>query len=290
MSYEIFTDMSIDAEEEFLRTHPIHYIPMEYMLGDTEKRCTAPESFEDLHKYYDELRKEVPTKTSQITPFHYFQNFEPLVQEGKEILYLSLSSGLSNTYDSACLAAQQLKEDYPDAKIEVVDTLGATGGMGLLMEKAFENQEKGMSLTENANWLRESAKKLNYHFKVADLMYLKRGGRISSTSAVLGTALNIKPVLCITSNGKLETMAKKRGDRLAHKFMLDQFASNFDESYGDTVYLCCSDCMNILDEMEKQLLEMNPNLKIKKTMLSPIIGAHTGPDMVAIIYFGKERL
>lgn len=290
MSYEIFADMSIDIDVDFLKRNKIEFIPMEYMIGEETRHCVEPESDAQLHEYYEKLRGKIPTRTSQISPYHYIEAFRPFVEAKKPLVYLCLSSGLSNTYESALMAVKTLKEDYDDVQIEVVDTLGATGGMGLLVESAWKNREAGMTLTENAEWLREHAKKVNYWFKVEDLMYLMRGGRVSATTAVLGTALNIKPVLTINLEGKLDTVAKKRGTKLAVKYILEQFDRTFDGNTENSVYICCADCMGEAEKLKQTLLEKNPALKIKITMLSPIIGAHTGPDMIALIYYGTERL
>lgn len=290
MSYEIFSDVSLDIERAFTEQNDVRFVPMEYMLGEETFHCKCPESDEMMHNYYEKLRQAIPTRTSQIAPFHYVSVFEPYVKEKKPILYLSLSSGLSNTYESAQMAVEMLRESYGEVSVEVVDSLGATGGMGLLIEAACRNREKGMSLVENAGWLRENANRVNYWFKVEDLMYLKRGGRISAATAVIGTALNIKPILTIKGDGKLDTIAKKRGDSLALKYMIDLFKESFDGSFGDSVYICCADCRNNAEKLKKMVLEAYPELTVKITMLSPIIGAHTGPDMVSLIHFGKARV
>ena len=219
MSYYIFADVSIDIDKDYAAEHDIHYVPMEYVLGEDTFHCEAPESDSMMHEYYEKLRNKIATHTSQITPNHYIEVFEEYVKEGKEIVYLSLSSGLSNTYESALMAVKLLEEDYDEVKIEVVDSLGATGGMGVMAELAVNNREAGMNYKENAQWLREHADNINYWFKVEDLMYLKRGGRVSAATAIMGTALNIKPILTIDKNGKLQTIDKKRGNKLALKAM-----------------------------------------------------------------------
>jgi DegV family protein with EDD domain len=170
-----------------------------------------------------------------------------------------------------------------------VDSLGATGGMGLMVESACRNKKRGMSLKENAEWLRSHALNVNYWFKVEDLMYLNRGGRVSAASAVVGTALNIKPILTINKEGKLETIEKKRGNKLAIRDMLDHFENKYDENITKTVYISCADCKDEAEELRITLLDRHPRLDIKITMLSPIIGAHTGPDMLALIHYGKPR-
>lgn len=289
MSYLIFSDVSVDIDQKFADDNGVRYIPMEYVLGEDTFCCERPESDEMMHNYYEKLREKIKTHTSQIVPHNYVSVFEPLVQEGNEILYISLSSGLSNTYESALLAVKQLEEDYDNVNIEVVDSLGATGGMGLLVEMAVKNRKDGMTLGDNAKWLRENAGKIDYWFKVEDLMYLMRGGRVSAATAVLGTALNIKPILTVNGLGKLETIEKKRGNKLAMKYILDKFRETFDKSVCNTVYICCSDCKSEAEKLKEKVLEIYGDLDVKITMLSPIIGAHTGPDMLSLIHFGEKR-
>ena len=289
MSYLIFSDVSIDVDRDFAQSHDLRYVPMEYVLGDDTFYCNRPEDDEMMHNYYDKLRQKVRTQTSQITPSHYRDIFEPIVKDGQQAIYLSLSSGLSNTYESALLAVEELREDYDNVNIEVVNTYSATGGMGLLAESAFANMEAGMSLKENADWLREHAKMVNLWFKVEDLMYLKRGGRVSAATAVIGTALNIKPILRINDEGKLETIDKKRGSKLAIKSLVERFENTFDPTVSDVVYVCCADCMDDANTLKDMILENHPELKVRVTMLSPIIGAHTGPDMLALIHYGTGR-
>ncbi len=289
MSYVIYSDVSIDIAQDYLKDHPLGFVPMEYVVGDETRYCQGLESDEQMHRYYELLRQKVETHTSQITPYHYVETFEPLVREGKGILYICLSSGLSNTYDSARMAVNMLREDYEDAKVEVIDSLGGTGGMGILAESAFENQKKGMSLEENADWLRRHAGAINYWFMVEDLMYLKRGGRVSAASAVVGTVLDIKPILTINPQGKLDVIAKKRGSKPAMKYMLNRFKESLDKGPGKVVYINCSDCMDRARELRDWVLEFDPDLEVKLTMLSPVIGAHTGPDMIALIHYGTGR-
>ena len=289
MDYMIFADVSIDIDMAFADKYDLKYISMEYILDDNSFNCSRPENDEMMHQYYEKLRLKASTHTSQIVPNNYVEAFEGYIKEGKGILYISLSSGLSNTYESALLAAKMLKDDYPECEIEVVDSLGATGGMGILAESACLNREKGMSLSDNAKWLREHANNINFWFKVEDLMYLCRGGRVSATTAVVGTALKIKPILTIDSTGKLQTIDKKRGDKQAMLSLIERFEASYDPDMGNTVYVSCADCRDVAETLKSKLLEKHPDLDIKITMLSPIIGAHTGPDMLSLIYYGSKR-
>ena len=289
MEYIIFADVSIDIDMAFADKYNLKDRSMEYILDDNSFNCSRPENDEMMHQYYEKLRLKASTHTSQIVPNSYVEAFEGYIKEGKGILYISLSSGLSNTYESALLAAKMLKDDYPECEIEVVDSLGATGGMGILAESACLNREKGMSLSDNAKWLRVHANNINFWFKVEDLMYLCRGGRVSATTAVVGTALKIKPILTIDSTGKLQTIDKKRGDKQAMLGLIERFEETYDPDMGNTVYVSCADCRDVAETLKSKLLEKHPDLDIKITMLSPIIGAHTGPDMLSLIYYGSKR-
>lgn len=286
--YVIYTDASADVDKSFFEKKGVGMVPMGYTLGEQEQICASLESEEMLKAFYDMQREGNVTHTSQIIPQKYIEIFEPVLREGKDVLYLALSSGLTKTVDSANLAKQELAETVPDAVFLPVDSLAGTAGMGLLLEKAVENMEKGMTLQENAAWLEENRLQVCHWFMVEDLMYLKRGGRIPATTAVLGTALNIKPILKIDEEGKLITIDKKRGEKMAVKNLFDRYMESRDSQFGERVYIVHADCPHRADMLEKKILEANPEAQITKMYLSPIIGAHTGPGMMALIHFGKR--
>lgn len=284
--YVIYMDMSGDLDEAFAREHDILFVPMMYTIGSQEKFCTTLEKEEDLKPFYDAQRKGIETRTSQVTPQQYIDIFKPWLKKGMDVLYLSLSSGLTKTFDSVCLAARDLAEDYPDAAVYPVDTLSATGGMGLLAEQAALNREKGMSAKENMDALNDLRWKVCHIFMVDDLMYLKRGGRIDPTTALLGTALNIKPILVIDSSGKLPTIKKKRGVKLAMKEIISDYQAKRIPDLPNRVYVVHADCGDRADEIISQIKAVNPGADICKRMLCPVIGAHVGPGMFAVIFFG----
>ncbi len=286
--YVIYMDMSGDLDETFAREHDILFVPMMYSIGSQEKFCTTLEKEEDLKPFYNAQRKNIETRTSQVTPQQYIDIFTPWLRKGMDILYLSLSSGLTKTFDSVRLAARDLAEDYPDAAVYPVDTLSATGGMGLLAEQAALNREKGLSARENMEVLNELRRKVCHIFMVDDLMYLKRGGRIDPTTALLGTALNIKPILVIDSRGKLPTIKKKRGVKLAMKEMVTDYMAKRIETLPNRVYVVHADCSDRADELISQIRAVNPGVDICKRMLCPVIGAHVGPGMFAVIFFGDR--
>lgn len=286
-NYLIYTDASADIDPRIIERYDIRFVAMNYTVGEEERLCANLESPDFMKKFYDAQREGRETHTSQVTPHTYMETFAPLLKEGKSVLYLSLSSGLTKTFDSVCLAASELAEEYKEAKVVAVDTLCATGGMGLLLEAAAENRAAGLSIDENADWLNAHRLNVAHWFMVDDLMYLKRGGRIPATTAVLGTALNIKPILKIDDEGKLVTLEKKRGYKLAIKELANKYTATRDES-KNRVYIVHGDCPDRADELEQLLKEVNPQADITKMMLCPIIGAHTGPGMLAAIFFGNR--
>ena len=287
--YLIYTDASADIDPAVIEKYDIRSVPMNYTVGEEERLCVNLESSEFLKQFYDAQRAGKETHTSQVTPHSYIETFSPLLAEGKSVLYLSLSSGLTKTFDSVNLAALTLAEEYSDAKLVAVDTLCATGGMGLILEAAAAKREAGLSIDENAAWLNEHRLEVVHWFMVDDLMYLKRGGRIPATTAVLGTALNIKPILKIDGQGHLITLEKKRGYKLALRELVNKYASARDEK-RNRVYIVHGDCSEHADEVERLVKTVNPQADITKMLLCPIIGAHTGPGMVAVIFWGARSL
>ncbi len=285
--YIICMDASGDLIREVAADNGIEFVPMEYSLGEEMRTSQGCESEEQLKKFYDGQRNGDLTKTSQISPYMYESYFKPFLEKGKSVLYFCLSSGLSSTYQSAMLAAESLKEEYPQAEVYPVDTLAATGGIGLLVEKAVENRKAGMSVRDNLEAVRAVIPKLRHYFMVQDLMYLKRGGRVGAATAIVGSALNIRPMLVVNEEGKLETVDKKRGSKAAMSSLLTFFKENYNPEVDTKIYICDSDTPELAQGLADRIKEAAPEAVIRRTMLSPIIGAHTGPGMVAVILFGK---
>ena len=185
--YVICIDASVDIDQQFIEDNKIVIIPMKYILGDTEYLMENRLTDSQLLDFYNAMRAGEMTHTSQITPYYYQQVFRREASLGRDILYISLSGGLSSTYSSARTAAEEIEEEFEGLKIEVVDSLAATGGMGLLLMSAVKARKDGVSLSENAEALRANALKICHWFLVDDLKYLRRGGRISAATAVAGT-------------------------------------------------------------------------------------------------------
>ncbi len=286
MSYLIVMDASADIDSKVFIEEDIRFIPMQYSLNEEMRESKGIESEELLKSFYDSQRSGELTKTTQITPYQYINFFSKLLNEGYSILYLSLSSGLSSTYQSAMLAASELNDEHKDEKVYVVDSLGATGGIGVLLELACKYRKEGKSIEENCALLNNAKLKLHHFFMVQDLMYLRRGGRVSGATAVVGTVLGIRPILKIDENGKLVNFAKRRGNKLA----LEELAKLFNENYelnDSPIYVVDGDAKEFGDFLASEIKKLIPEAVVKRNMLSPIIGAHTGPGLVAVCFIGK---
>ena len=286
MSYLIVMDASADIDSKVFLEEDIRFIPMQYSLNEEMRESNGIESEELLKSFYDSQRSGELTKTTQITPYQYINFFSKLLNEGYSILYLSLSSGLASTYQSAMLAASELNDEHKDEKVYVVDSLGATGGIGVLLELACKYRKEGKSIEENCALLNNAKLKLHHFFMVQDLMYLKRGGRVSGATAVVGTVLGIRPILKIDENGKLVNFAKRRGNKLA----LEELAKLFNENYelnDSPIYVVDGDAKELGDFLASEIKKLIPEAVVKRNMLSPIIGAHTGPGLVAVCFIGK---
>ena len=285
--YIICVDSSADIVPSFLKEHEIHVVPMSYTIGGEERDCLLPEGEEVRRNFYKQLRNGDMPHTSQVTPQQFMDAFEPILKSGKDILYISLSGGLTNTHDSIHLAKLALSEMYPDNRIYELDSLSATCGIGLLAEIAAGNLEAGMSIEGNLAYLEEIRHKVCHLFMVEDLMHLKRGGRIPPATAVLGTALNIKPILVIDEDGKLCVVNKKRGTKAAMNEMIERFSHSHDEK-SHRISIIHADAPALAERLAEEIAKSDTDAEVSIEMLSPIIGAHTGPAMAAVIFFGNR--
>ena len=288
MDYVIMMDVSGEPDLSIPGNRELRFLSMEYSLNDTMLTCAAPESRQDLKPFYDAQRGGDLTHTSQISPYMYETAARPLMDQGISVLCLTLSSGLSSTYNSALIAKAALDDDYTNCCFIPVDSLGATGGMAVMAERALRNKAAGMDIQANAQDLQEASHRLCHWFFVQDLQYLKRGGRISAATAIIGGALNIKPLLRVAPNGKLETIGKKRGNMLAIKAVVGKFAENYDPSSPDPVYITDADDEQLSAQVEEEIHKLFPNAPVRRVAMSPIIGAHTGPGALTLCHIAKD--
>ncbi len=283
MSFVIATDTSANLPTAYARKHGIPVVPFSFYMNGEEKTCTDTESY-DCKAYFDLIRQGLHVTTSQVTPQRFIEYFEPVLQEGKDIIFVSMSSGVSGSCGSAHIAAQELMEKYEGRQIRIIDTLGASLGEGLIAMRGVDCREKGMSFAETADYLDELRHRVFNVFTVEDLMHLKRGGRLSPLSAVLGTVLNIKPILKGNEEGKIVAYAKTRGRKkvinvLAEKY--DAFVRNPSEQ---TVCISHCDCPEEAEYLKELIMRNNPPRDVLIVEHEPATGSYLGPGALAIYY------
>lgn len=288
-SYSILIDASADLAAGFALREDIHVIPMGYTLAEQPRVYACEDDPAPLIEMYSGQRQGLSSSTTQISPQNYLDAFLPYAQRGEPVLYLCLSGGLSGTYASSLVAAREIGEDYPQAKIRCVDTRSATVGIGLLAELAAANRAAGMTLEENAAWLEENRSRVMHWFMVEDLGFLKRGGRISPATAVVGTALNIKPILKIAGDGTLTNFAKIRGSRAARTRLAEFYRETGQCCDGDRIFIAHADNPAGAEELKSDLLAINPRASISVSLLGPVIGCHVGPGMCACVHLAKAE-
>ncbi|MBZ9609695.1 DegV family protein [Clostridium estertheticum] len=239
--------------------------------------------------FYDALRQgEMPT-TSQINSQRYVEVFRKYVKEEKSIIYIALSSALTGTINSANIAIETILEEFPEADISIVDSKCASLGQGLLVHYAYEMLKKGNSKQEIVTWLEENKLKINHWFTVNDLNHLKRGGRISSSAAAVGTLLNIKPVLFVDNEGRLTPFSKCRGRKKAINTLVEKFKERTDPNKEQVIAISHGDCIEDALALEA-LVRENGNVKdVILNYVGTAIGSHTGPEILGLYFMGDER-
>lgn len=287
--YTIITDSCCDLNKKIAAQYEnFEILPLSFTIAGV----TSPDQMndEEVHAYYDRLRAGESSTTSQISPSDFYDAYEPHVKNGEKLLCIHFSSALSGTYNSACVAREMLLEEYPDAVIELVDTLGASAGQGLMVVDALENRNAGMDAAENAQWLRDRLQNYAQWFTVDDLNFLKRGGRCSPSAAFFGSMLAIKPVLHVSGEGKLVAREKVRGRKQALKALAAKFGElNADKD--QRIFISHGDCESDALAVKQHLVEMygcDPD-KIVLSFVGPVIGSHAGPGVVALFFRGKDR-
>ena len=284
--YQIITDSGCDLPKEKLNQLGVTLVPLTVNFRGENLDDSVDEGIKTL---YDGFRAGEAATTSAINPTRWAAAMEPILQEGKDILVITFSSGLSTTYQSAVIAANELQENYPQRQIKVVDSLCASLGQGLLVWYACQKQSQGLSLSELAAWLEENRMRLCHWFTVDDLMYLKRGGRVSATTALLGTMLNIKPVLHVDNEGHLINVAKTRGRKAAIDALAAKAAQQGLPGRNELMYICHGDCLEDAEYLAKKLKETTEVKEVFIGYTGAVIGSHSGPGTLAVFFLGSER-
>lgn len=280
-----------DRSKEFFEENGIIYACFHYHIGEEEFVDDLGQSV-SFSEFYDKMRKGAEPETSQVNSEQFIELWEPVLQSGKDILHVSLSSGISGVFNSANLAAEEMMEKYPERRVRVVDSLGASAGYGLLMEYLAEQKKQMKSLDEVYHWAEKYKMRLQSWFFSTDLTNYVRGGRISPTSAILGTALGICPLLNVNAVGKLIPRAKIRTKKKVIREIVKRMEEHAEQgtAYAGKAAISYSDCREDAEKVRDLILETFPNIQgVSMDSIGTVIGSHTGPGTVALFYLGDER-
>lgn len=291
-SYVITCCSTADLPGEYLREREIPYACFHFRMGEKEYDDDLGQSI-GIEDFYQRIREGAMPSTSQVNPKQYTAMFEPILREGKDILHLTLSTGISGTYNSAVIAGDEMRERYPGRRIRIIDSLQASAGYGLLVDTAWEKMEAGAGYDELADWI--EAHKLNLHgwFFTMDLTHLRRGGRISVSSAFFGTMLNICPLMNVSPEGTLIPRDKLRGKKKAVKELVERMKLHAQggTGYSGKCFISHSSCLEDAICLKTLITEAFPRLNGAPLIMDigTVIGSHTGPGTVAAFFWGDQR-
>lgn len=285
--YIIMTDSTVDLPKEYLIEElQVPYIPLSYIMDGV--------TYEDMSglsgkEFFDKIRAGSLPTTSQVNPEQAKKALEPYVKEEKDILFIGFSSALSGTFNSIRMAAEELMEEYPERKIITVDSLCACLGEGLLVYKAVQLKRAGKSLEEVAKWTEENKLHICHNVAIDDLNHLHRGGRVSKTAAIMGTMIQIKPIIHMNDNGELQVIGKQRGRKKALQHIVNMAVEQSKGWENDIIMITHGDCEEDAQYVAKLVREKMGIENILINCIGSVIGSHTGPGVVAVFYMGEKR-
>lgn len=288
-TYQIVTDATSDLPLELVGTLDVHVIPMHCVIDGTDYLITADNRKLSSHDFYDMLRRGSVSTTTQVNGETFKDEVRPFLKQGLDVLYICFSSGLSSTFNSARIAVEDLKEEFPGRKVIVIDSLSATGGEGLLVYHAVKHMEEGMGLDELAKWIEDSRLNLAHWFTVDDLKFLKRGGRISGTAALVGSMLSVKPILHVDDEGKLIPLDKVRGRRKSLEELVEHMEKSAIDPADQTVFISHGDTPEDAAYIEKLVRERLGVKTVYTGPVGPVVGSHGGPGIICLFFLATER-
>ncbi len=281
-----------DLTEQHLKDRDIHYISFHFSI-DGQKYSDDFGKTISYDEFYKKMVNGSVMKTSQVNIDEYEEYFIPFLEQGMDILHVTLSSGISGSYNSARIAAEDLSEKFPERKIYIVDSLGASSGYGLLMDKAADLRDAGMNIDQLRDWLVENRLRVHHWFFSTDLTFYIKGGRVSKTAGLFGTILKICPLLNMSEDGRLIPRKKVRGKAAVINEIVARMEENADNglNYDGKCYMCHSDCLDDAEKVASLIEERFHNLngKVEIYNIGTVIGSHTGPGTVAVFFWGKKR-
>ena len=285
-NYRIITDSCSDLTPELIQKLNVTVVSLNMLFQGSLRQDSVGD---DIKEVYAALRAGEAASTSAANPEDWTRVIEPVLQAGEDALILAFSSGLSTTYQSAVIAAGDLSEKYPQRKIRVVDTLCASLGEGLLVYYACQKRDGGMDLDTLTKWVEDHRLNLCHWFTVDDLMYLKRGGRVSAATALVGTVLKIKPVLHVDDEGHLINVSKVRGRKAAIEMLADKMGKTALPGENDYVMICHGDCIEDAEYLANLVRERYGVKEVFIGYTGAVIGSHSGPGTLALFYLGEHR-
>ena len=283
----ILTDSASDLDLNYLRDNDVRLVKLGYSINNEDFEGENGKELE-VQEFYKLLKEGAMPKTSQVNVGVAREHFEKYLKEKKDILVVAFSSGLSGTYNSYFIAANELNEEYEN-KVYVVDSLCASLGQGLFLDYIIKFANKGKSIIETRDYAEELKLKIRHEFTVDDLFHLKRGGRVSATTAIVGSLIGIKPILHVDDNGKLIAIDKVRGRKASLKQLAKYFNENNDISDNEPVFISHADAIEDANYLKDLILEIKPNIEVYINYIGPVIGAHAGQGTIALFYRGKNR-
>lgn len=288
-NYQIMTDSSCDLPQALADQLQLQIVPLTVNYQGREYLNYLDHRELDVETFYSGLRAGEQTSTAAVNPNAWRDAAEPHLQNGKDVLILAFSSGLSTTCNAACIAAQELQEEYPDRKVLVVDTLCASLGQGLLCYHVAKAKEQGASIEEAQALAEEKKLQLCHWFTVDDLMFLKRGGRISGATAVLGSLLQIKPVLHVDNDGHLISVSKARGRKAAIQALAAKVGETAFDPASQPMFISHGSCLEDARYLASILKETYDVPEVIVNHVGPVIGSHSGPGTLALFFLGSQR-
>jgi len=289
MSFRIFTDSSCNLTVEMMKDLGVISKSLTLLIDGNEISDYLTDGKFSFKGFYDKLRNKENIKTSLINVDEFSASFEEILKNGEDILAILISSGISGTYQAAKIAADDLSEKYPERKIIVIDSLSASIGHGLLVYYAAMLEREGKTIDEVAQFVNDNRLKMVHKFTVDDLFFLKRGGRLSGGVAIIGTILQIKPLLHVNDEGKLIAQDKVNGRKKSLNNIFEEFKRNVVDPENQVVAICHGDC---IDDAEYLANKIRSECKVKDIIINycdPVLGAHAGPGVVALFYFADKR-
>ena len=289
MSFVIITDTSANLPTAMLKERDVHVIPYCYSIGDKQFSCLDTEGF-DGEKFYKAMRLGADIKTSAINFQTYIDFFTPFLEKGEDILFVSMSSGISSSYHCSEVAAKELHEKYPDRKILLLDTIGASLGEGLFVIRAADMRDDGMDIEKIHSTLDKEKESMYQVFTVDDLMYLRRTGRLTGSAAVIGNMLQVKPILKGNENGEIVNFSKVIGRKKAVEMLAQRYNMLVQEPENQIVGIAHADCAEDAEYLAELLNKKKPPKEILTVVYEPVTGSHVGPGTLALFFMGDSSV